>query len=55
MSGNTAQLHIKALDNVRLSDSEKGWIEEKMHLAVTEFASQIWVRFGDDKETWVVM
>ena len=55
MSGNTSQLYIKVLDNVNLSDSTKDRIEEKLRLAVKEFASEIEERFGVDQPVWVVM
>ena len=54
MSDNTSQPRIKVLNNVNLSDSAKVRIEEKMRLAVKEFAPKIRACFGDE-EVWVVM
>ena len=54
MSSNTLQPRIKVLDNVNPSDSAKDQIEEKMRLAVKEFAPKIRACFGDE-EVWVVM
>jgi hypothetical protein len=48
------QPRIKVLDNVNPSDSAKDQIEEKMRLAVKEFAPKIRACFGDE-EVWVVM